>query len=175
MPELTNLAMPTLPPDYSYKPSPLLQSCTDFVYGVSHCKDIVVTCEDKDNNVCWAQLGPHMVCRWYYMLTSSSRWAFANMTTFEVVRLYREEFDDCLPKFLLTGNTKMHDETYPPCMQPLNTNVFVKPKECLHCVVNGFLPYPQKLATKKNTAVSEMWYPSEISQAGSNFVRSRVA
>ena len=175
MPELTNMAMPKLPTNYTHQPSPLLQSCTDFIYGVSHCKDIVITCEDKDNNVCWAQLGPHMVCRWHHMLTSSSRWAFTNMTTYEVVRLYREEFDNCLPKFLLTGNTKIARRNIPTMYETIKYKCFRQAQRVLELYGAWFPATPTKLAIKTNTVVSETWFLLETFQAGSNFVRSRVA
>ena len=153
MPELTNMAMPTLPSHYTHQPSPLLQSCTDFVYGVSHCKDIVITCEDKDNNVCWAQLGPRMVCRWHHMLTSSSRWAFTDMTNYEVVRLYREEFDDCLPKFLLTGNTKISLRNIPTMYSTIKYKCFRNAQKVLE-LFGAWLPASiTKHALKKSIAV----------------------
>ena len=69
--------------------------------------DLVVTCEDKDPSVAWLQLKHCMLFRWFLFLEQSDRWEIVVLDRQAVVDQYRAWFDDCLPNFLLTGNTKL--------------------------------------------------------------------
>ena len=81
--------------------------------SISNIPSLVVTCEDKDNNVSWLSHGPCLPSRWRYMLLQSHRWQVFDYLLHAVVLYYRKWLHTCLPKFLLTGNTNFSSRNIP--------------------------------------------------------------
>ena len=70
------------------------------------------------------------------------------MTTYEVVRLYREEFDNCLPKFLLTGNTKIARRNIPTMYATIKYKCFRHAQRVLELFGAWFPAIPTKTCEK---------------------------
>ena len=74
----------------------------EFAEYIGHYnRDLVITCEDKDNNILWAQIGPAMMHRWVNMLTHDhDRWQIIDSTTYDVLGHYFNAFNRSLPRFM---------------------------------------------------------------------------
>ena len=77
--------------------------------SISNIPSLVVTCEDKDNNVSWLSHGRCLLSRWKHMLMQSHLWQVFDYPLHAVVVYYRICLDTCLPySCLLAARTVVH-------------------------------------------------------------------
>ena len=73
-------------------------------------REIVFTTEDKDPRMCWAQLGVCFMHRWVDMLRTSGRWAVHYVDVIGLLRHYRMNFKNSLPRFWWDGDGMLNYE-----------------------------------------------------------------
>ena len=61
--------------------------------------------EDKDPSILWVQSLCDMMFRWLSQLSQAERWMITDVSSEDVVRVYRCLVDNALPKCLMSGRT----------------------------------------------------------------------
>eukprot|EP00973_Karenia_brevis_P017256 2369180-Karenia_brevis.AAC.1 len=114
----------------------------------NHSRDLVFTCEDKDENVIWMSFGHCAMSRWLNTLVGQSRytpalmhgatskkhrWKFVDAGPKQVLKSYRAAFNESMPGFLKSLPTELHEGSIPAVYPTVKRKCWKLPLKVARC------------------------------------------